>query len=212
MKKVMFVLIVLVLTLTGCLAGKSADGYFPDKHFESSVTPEECFICSPSTAHWGENNVGIISLNSFEMLPIEINRYHNGGVLIEENTGTFSMRPFHSEEGGFQASLMTDPDRGHASASILLHDDDTLDVEKTACFLCEDCLNNVTGGIVKNEYGLGIINFETKEIQVIEENMKGVSSGDYYVHCDFMGWNKEEKSNQLELLIFYCPLRYKNEA
>ena len=213
MRKTAYILTaLLILSLVGCGAVKSADSYFPDEHFESSVLPEECFICSPSIPNWGQNNVGIISLNTFEVLPIEINRYRNGWILIEENTGTFSMRPFNSGDGGFQASLMTDPDRGHASASVFFYEDEKLDVEKMAGFLCEDCLNEVTGKIYKNEYGLGIINFETGEIDAFEENNIGFGSGDYYIHCDFKGWDKREKSNRLDLVIFYCPLRYDNEA
>lgn len=89
MRKTAYILTaLLILSLVGCGAVKSADSYFPDEHFESSVLPEECFICSPSIPNWGQNNVGIISLNTFEVLPIEINRYRNGGILIEENTGT----------------------------------------------------------------------------------------------------------------------------
>lgn len=207
MKKATLVLIILILALVGCSMGGNADRYFPDDHFESSVLPEDCFICNPSTSHRGQNNVGIISLNSFEVLPIEINRYHNGGILIEENTGTFTMRSFSSGEDGFQVSLMTDPDRGHASATVFFHSDEKLDVEKAADFLCEECLNKVTGKIYKNEYGLGIINFEAGEIDVFEENITGFFSGDYYIHCDFEGWDKREKSNRLDLDIFYCPLR-----
>ena len=68
---------------------KSADSYFPDEHIESSVLPEECFICSPSIPNWGQNNVGIISLNTFEVLPIEINRYRNGGISLKRIPGHF---------------------------------------------------------------------------------------------------------------------------
>ena len=66
----------------------------PPKDYEhidyvSTITGAECHICSDNgdytvSAHWGEDNVGIVNLNTFEMMRLEINRYSERGELIEE--------------------------------------------------------------------------------------------------------------------------------
>lgn len=216
MKKLILALLVILLTLqVGCRSKQDGDKIFPNKHYTSSTSAADCFLCSADSSHesyWQENNVGIISLNTFEVMPVKIIQYGDNGTLIQENTGTFVRRSFKSDANGFYASQAIDSDRGYAFASISFYDDETLDVEKTANFLCEDCLNQLTEKIYKNEFGLGIINFETKEIRTFEENTTGFGSGDFYIHCDFRERDKETDTRNLDLLIFYCPLRYENEA
>lgn len=57
-------------------------------------------------------------------------------------------------------------------------------------------------------YGVGVINFETLEVRLFEQNITGFTFGDYYVDID----RREKKDNsewtELDLLIFYCPPRY----
>lgn len=213
MKQFLSVLLTIsLLLLSGCIAGRGAEDYSMEKvSYTSDVSLQDCFLCGDGGAHvtkWGENNIGIISLNTFEIMPIEINRYDNNGKLIEENTGCMIMRIFSSEAGGFTASVMEDADRGHAGASIYLYDDETLDAENTAAFLCESCLNELMNSIYKNAFGVGVINFDTKEIQVFEENVTGFGSGDFYIHCDLKEPGAKKDTRKLDLVIFYCPVRY----
>ena len=42
----------------------------------------------PATAYWGEDNVGLINLNNFDLLYLGINRYGDGGELVQEPTGS----------------------------------------------------------------------------------------------------------------------------
>lgn len=55
------------------------------------VSKADCYLCGDGNTrykeYYGQNNVGIISLNTFELMPVEINRYDQSGQLIEENTG-----------------------------------------------------------------------------------------------------------------------------
>jgi len=213
MKRFLSVLLAtLLLLLSGCNVGRGAeDRTLEEISYSSDVSTQDCFLCGDGGTHvtqWGENNIGIISLNTFEVMPIEINCYDNNGELIEENTGRVTMRIFQSEAGGFSASVMEDVDRGHAGASISLHDDETLDAENTAAFLCESCLNELMNSIYKNAFGVGVINFDTKEIQVFEENVTGFGSGDFYIHCDLKEPGAKEDTRRLDLVIFYCPVRY----
>lgn len=201
-----------LLALCSCSLGNDSGFVPPEQLSYTSTTPvEDCFFCGDefsNVTNSGQNNIGIISLNTFEIMPIEINQYDNHGNLIEENTGRMTMRGFGSESGGFNATVTETPDRGYANVSIEFYNDETLDLEKAASFLCEDCLNKLLEGIYNNEFGLGVINFSTGEIQVFEENKVGFGSGDFYIHCDFIERAKKDKTRKLNLLVFYSPLRY----
>jgi len=213
MKRLLSVLLAtLLLLLHGCNAGKGAEDHTLEKiSYPSDVSTDDCFLCGNGGNHvtcWGENNIGIISLNTFEVMPIEINRYSSNGELIEENTGCTTMWMFQSKAGGFRASVMVDVDRGLADVSISLYGDETLDVETVASFLCERCLNELMDSIYKNGFGVGIINFETKKICVFEENVTGFGSGDFYIHYDLKEPGAKEDTRELSLVIFCCPVRY----
>ena len=50
----------------------------------SNIAAEECYVCgkngdSLASAYWGEDNVGLINLNNFDLLYLGINRYGDGG-------------------------------------------------------------------------------------------------------------------------------------
>lgn len=213
MKRLLTVMLAtLFLTLFGCSTGRGAEKpTLEEISYTSDVSAQDCFLCGDGgnqVTRWGENNIGIISLNTFEVMPIEINRYDNNGELIEENTGRMTMRMFKSEAGGFSASVMEDVDRGHADVSISFYDNETLDADNTAAFLCENCLNELMDSIYKNEFGVGVINFDTREIKVFEENLTGFGSGDFYIHCDLKESSSKKNTRILDLVIFYCPVRY----
>ena len=69
----------------------------------STITQEECYVCSDTKdfsgfLYWGEDNVGIVILNSFELLRLEINRYDDQGKLIEELAGFMSSSGMSNEK------------------------------------------------------------------------------------------------------------------
>ena len=86
--------------------------------------------------------MGLISLNTFDMVPIEINRYDSGGGLIEENTGTFQIRHIQRGEEGFSASVIEEPDFGYATLTVTLGEDGAMDRGKAAA-LCGNRLTNL---------------------------------------------------------------------
>ena len=60
--------------------------------FTSSINEQDCFICGderdPLMAHyWKEDNIGILNLNTFEVMYISINKYDINGEQIKESTG-----------------------------------------------------------------------------------------------------------------------------
>lgn len=212
MKKAITLVVMLALCLIGCGADPSAEA--EPKQVISTVSVNDCFLCGSGAdepSYWGQNNVGIISLNTFEVMPIAINRYDDDGVLIEKNTGGMTSHGISNSEGGFCARVFEDPDRGRASVSIELHEDEVLDVEKTASYLCQTCLDTVLAEIYKSCSGVGVINLATKEIRAFEECFTGFSLGDYYIDCKWKEQEQTEDSREVDVLVFYCPLRYEEE-
>ena len=175
------------------------------------VSKADCYLCGdgniPYKGHYGQNNVGVISLNTFELLPVEINRYDESGQLIEENTGVMLSRSFKNGDDGFSAHLMLDADRGIANVDITPYGDSVLSLDAAAGFLCEDCLAEFAGELYGNAYGIGIINFSERKMTAFLENLVGFSAGDYYIHCDF-----EPQYGKIKTLIALTPLRYADDG
>lgn len=210
MKRFTLALLVLLLfSMAGC--GEAV----PDSETEYSsyTSSENCYLCGGGIenlipSYWGQNNVALISLNTFEIRPIEINRYDIlSGRMIEEYAGVVSFGGGSSTDGGFSANLLLDYDRGYATGSVDFLDDEKLDVDKAAAFLCADCLNEILPQKISRCFGVGAIHLDTKEICLFEEKLGGFGLGDFHFDCNL----KEQKngnSHQMDLLIFYCPLRY----
>ncbi len=172
---------------------------------------EDCFLCGTGAAHsvyFGQNNVGLISLNTFAYLPVEINRYDRmSGKLIEENTGTIQIRTLRNGDAGLLASLMLDSDRGIGDLNITPGEDGTLNLAETARFLCADCLTELASQLHGSVCGYGIVNFSTGRLYAFRDSIVGFGAGDYYVHCDF-----DRSEGKARILVIFCPLRYENEA
>ncbi|MBD5153456.1 MAG: hypothetical protein HDT16_13680 [Oscillibacter sp.] len=207
----------LVLVLAGCgmkQSANSSDTAVSAKlAYSSDISHEDCYLCgggieSLIPSYWGQNNIALISLNTFEIRPIEINRYDRlTGQLIEEYAGVVSFGGGGSTDGGFSANLMLEYDRGYSDGSVDFLDDETLDIDKAASFLCADCLNEIVPKEIDRCFGVGAIHLDTKEIRLFENTLGGFGLGDFHIDCDL----KEQKngdSSRMDLLIFYCPLRY----
>jgi len=211
-------LVSLLIILPGCGAEqRTASNAIPEEViYHSDTSAEDCYLCGGGIEdmfpfYWGQNNVALISLNTFEIKPIEINRYdRSNGRLIEEYAGVVSFAGGGSTDGGFSANLMLEYDRGYATGSVDFLNDETLDADKAACFLCDDCLNEILPKEISQCFGVGAINLDTREIRLFEENLCGFGLGDFYIDYDL----KEQingDSHQMDLLIFYCPIRYEQE-
>lgn len=217
MKKIFLMLMLLTLVLSGC--GKAQDTqndyeYGAEIIYQSDVSTEECYLCGGGIenivpSYWGQDNVALISLNTFEIKPLEINRYDRlDGHLITKAAGVVSFGGGGSQDGGFSANMMLEYDRGYATGTLDFLDDKVLDIDKVSSFLCADCMNEVLPQRIKKCFGVGIINLGTKEIRLFEENMIGFGVGDFHIE-----WYPQTQSTDLSrvhLIIFYCPVRYEN--
>ena len=183
--------------------------------YSSDTSAEDCYLCgggteSPLSPYWGQNNIALLSLNTFEIKPLEINRYNRmDGRLIEEYAGTVSF-VVGSIDGGFSASLMQDSDRGYAVGSVDFHSDEVLDINKAADFLCGDCLNKILPSQIDDCFGVGAVNLTTGEVRIFEDSLGGFDLGDFYIDCDLQDQNSDK--HRVNILIFYCPIRYGKDS
>ena len=220
MRRFVFTLLLLMLILAGCKVGQSADSNGAaasvKMSYPSDTSTEDCYLCGGDIeklipSYWGQNNIALISLNTFEIKPLEINCYdRTNGRLIEEYAGAVSFGGSVSKDNGFAASLLQNYDRGYAIGHVDFYDDEVLDVSKAAGFLCEDCLNKILPSQIDRYFGIGAINLATKEVRVFEEHLGGFGLGDFYIGCDLQ--DRDGDTHRMNLLIFYCPIRYEKES
>ena len=57
-------------------------------------------------------------------------------------------------------------------------------------------------------YGVGVIDFDTHEVRLLEEKITGFTFGDYFIDIDRKEKEKSSDPMELDLLIIYCPPRY----
>lgn len=225
-KRNMFGMGILVTFICLCAVGCHDSGGDQDMQMEAiseteeepyiSDTPsEKCYLCgTPEQSllpfYEGQTNLGIISLNTFEFVPIEINRYDDYGNLIEEPAGFSSTSMRNTGENGLTAYVTPNHDRGYANATIYFENDKELNIDKADDFLCTECLNQTLEECWDDDpFGMGVINFETEEIRLLERNITAFTFDDFYVSCDLRTSDDSDgDSHQMDLLIFYCPERY----
>ena len=176
--------------------------------FVSTITQEDCFVCGtgsdfPASSCWGEDNVAIVNLNTFEVLRLEINRYGDHGELIEEAAGYMQTISLIDNENESYAHAYTFPDNGYANVN-LTGVQYAIDRDSIQGHLCQSCLDSINemwfGEDPPAEYG--ILSFEDRTIRPLITYTTGFGMGNFHVDCDF------EDGGKIDLLIFYCPPRY----
>ena len=209
MRKLVGLILVFLLLLTACSNGEQPS--ISKKEYEhipyvSDLSQEECFVCGenpnhPISSYWGEDNVGILNLNTFEVLYIEINRYDDNGQLIEETAGYMQMHSMSNGESYVHSS--DNPDRGLSHIQIQ-GDRKPVDAKAIQSFLCQTCLDKINdmyfGDYPPEEYA--VVNFSDKSIRPLIKNTTWFTFGNFDVDCDF------EENGNIDLLIHYCPPRY----
>lgn len=209
MKRLLCTAIVLMVLLTACSA-PAASNAEPTEYvhtpYVSTITAEECFVCgeqegSLTKLYWGQDNLGILNLSTFDFMRLEINRYDDAGKLIEEPSGFMQRQSLQSNNSYAHASVH--PDRGYANIQIQgqLNNIDAQTIQSHLCQLCLDAINNTYfGDNHPEEYA--VINFADKTIRPLIRNTTFFTMANYSVDCEF------NEDGSIDLLIFYCPPRY----
>lgn len=188
----------------------------PDSEYLSGTDPENCLLCGPSSQtllplYRSQKNLGIISLNTFDICPVEINPYDDQGNPIEKPADSTSMTTSSHEENGTFIQIYPNTNRGYANVNLSFKDDETLDMDKAAANLCTECLNTVLNETWSSSpYGVGVIDFDTLQVRLLAENITAFTFGDYYISCSHREKTAKEDSVEMDLLIFYCPERYED--
>ena len=174
----------------------------------STITQEECYVCGDTKdfsgfLYWGEDNVGIVNLNSFELLRLEINRYDDQGNLIEELAGYMSSGGMSNEETESYVHAYCHPDNAYADVQIS-GVQYAIDRESVQTHLCQTCLDSINNlwftDMPPAEYA--IVSFENRTIQPLLNAHPWFSAGNYGIDCEF------EEDGKIDLLIHYIASRY----
>ena len=222
MKKRIILLLCALLALSGCANKGSTHANQQPKFVEdakeeivytSKIQKEECSLCSKAgktllPAYAGQNNVGIICINTFDLSPETINRYDDYGKLLEEKAGYSSTTHNGFGEGGMTTSVSANPDRGYANVHVGFTKDAEVNTKNVESMMCQECLTAIMDETWDVPYGVGVINFETLEVRLFEKNITAFSFGDYYIDVDRRENKDDSEWTELDLLIFYCPFRY----
>lgn len=220
MKKLIPILLSIALVLCGCSVPSNSDKKTNDVINEteevvytSKVAKENCALCSKAgetllPLYAGQTNLGIICINTFDLSPIEINRYDDAGNLIEEKAGYTSRTTNSFGEGNMITSVSATPDRAYAHVHVGFTNDDSVNKSKVESLLCQDCLDAIMEDSWKEPYGVGVINFETLEVRLFEESLAGFSFGDYYLDIDLRENDGDSEWTEMDMFVVYCPVRY----
>ena len=203
--------VMIVLFLIVCSAGliqrqrPSARSY-EHPAFVSLIQQAQCLLCGDNPDHLilkylGQDNLGLINVNTFDIQVIEINRYDDVGQLIEQATGCLSTGGGILGESSCYAR--TDIDRGISHIDISLSGS-TVNPELIGKRLCQACLDRFAGYYYGSDHPteVAVINFSTREIHPLIETYTWFISGSYSVYCDF------DTRNRIRLAVSYSPPRY----
>lgn len=197
----MFLLLVLIANTHNTKGTKE----YEHIDYVSTIAQEDCFVCGEKeSTHWGENNVGLINLNSFDLLYLEINRYGDGGDLLREPAGVMLSCGMMDEEADTYAHAYCFLDNAYASVQIT-GVQYAIDRELIQSQLCQTCLDSINSlwFTTQPPAEYAVISFEDRTIQPLLNAYPWFAAGNFGVDCEF----KDE--GKIDLLIHYCPNRYK---
>jgi hypothetical protein len=157
--------------------------------YTSKATKENCYLCSDNpeselSRYFGHKNLGIVNVNTFDVVELEINRYDHNGDQIQEAAG--AMRTGLVDIGGISFACRSDPDRSLASASFT-HEGEKIDEKKISSYLCQKCLDAFTEQYILEDVisPIAIVDFSDRTLTPLQKTCTGFAHADYLVHIDF---------------------------
>lgn len=204
-------IICMLFTLSAC--SESGEDSFSERSYEhinyvSSIEKDDCYLCGDRTDHelstyWGQDSLGLINVNTFEVFEIPINHYSDSGVLLEVPTGV--LQTGIGTVGESQVHAFTDTDYGWSDVDIIPNGDG-VDPDAIGQYLCEDCLDEFASHYFEHDapIEIALINFAIRELRPLEESSTMFFLGNYLVDCVF------QENGVVDLLVVYRPLRYQD--
>jgi hypothetical protein len=202
-------LILIIVAANVSTAKKRIPEDYEHIDYISTITQEECYVCSDTKdfsgfLYWGEDNVGIVNLNSFELLRLEINRYDDHGNLLEEPAGYMSSSGMSNEKTESYVHAYCHPDNAYADVQ-LSGVQYAIDRDSVQNHLCQTCLDSINDlwftDMPPAEYA--IVSFENRTIQPLLNAHPWFSAGSYGIDCEF------DEDGKIDLLIHYIAPRKK---
>ena len=214
-------LMLCMILMAGCAkqmtsSNESSGAVVPEPVYISDTSPSDCQLCGEGKgtllpAYWGEDNIGIIDLNTFRISHISINEYDDHGRRIKNGREGSSFNMLTTGEDGMSVWGSTDNSRGYYSGQASMKSHIGLDLEEVSGFLCTGCLNTLLDECYdETYYNLGIVNFKTREILLLEKRVTAFVFDNFYIDCNYYEDEPGEGEYGFDLLIFYCPPRYKS--
>lgn len=201
----MFALLVVITNIQTAKAPQQEEYEHTD--YVSNITEAECYVCGESgdtaaSAYWGEDNVGLINLNNFDLLHLPINRYGDHGELVEEPAGVILSCGIMDEEEDNYAHAYVFPDKAYATLQItgVQNAIDRDLIQSRLCQTCLDAINNLWF-TTQPPAEYAIISFEERTIQALLNAFPWFSSGNFGVDCEF------KDNGEIDLLVHYCRPR-----
>ncbi len=220
MKRMLVILLsnLLLITMLGCVAEPASETEsvptkpartYTHPEYVSHTTKENCYLCgdnpeSELTRYFGHKNLGIVNVNTFDVVELEINRYDHTGNQIMEATGCMTMGIV--DVGGINVSCRTDPDRSLASASFT-HNGEEIDGDKISKFMCQECLDDFTKGYILEDevFPIAIVDFSDRTLSPLQTKITGLGHADYLAHFDF------EEDGSVDMYFVYSPPRFQED-
>jgi len=171
--------------------------------YVSNITPEECDICADlsefqGSLHWGEDNVGIVNLNTFELLHLNINPYDEYDNMIEQPIGVM----FSNRIPNAHAYIHPDSAFADVKLSGVEYEIDRDAVQNHLCQACLDRINSLLF-TAQPPAEFAVISYEERTIQPLLRNRPWFASGSFGVDCEF------REDGEIDLLIHYIAYREK---
>ena len=200
------VLTLLMLVLIANAQQVKATEEYEHIDYVSNITPEECFVCGESSAascYWGEDNVGIVNLNTFELLYLGINRHDEHGELVEEPAGVMLSNGLIDKEAETYVHAYSFPDNAYAQVQLsgVKYAIDRDSVQNHLCQTCLDSINNLWF-TTQPPAEFAIVSFEDRTIRVLLNAHPWFAAGNYGIDCEF------NEKGVIDVLVHYCPNRY----
>ena len=174
--------------------------------FVSQIRQEDCHLCGEDadpiiSYRMDEDNVGILNLNTFDLLYVEINRYSDNRQLIESTAGYMQTSGMPGDNN--TAYAFTFPDNGYAQVHIkdVEYSINRNNIQKSLCQNCLDAINTLHySDHAPSEYA--VISFSDHTIRPLMKNTSWFAAGNFGVDCEF------KENGEIYLLIHYSPVRY----
>lgn len=202
MKRIIKLGVVVVLFAFGiAIRVAAAEG-----EYKSRIKAEDCFLCgdhsyTDHSPYWGQDNVGLVHLNTFDVLPLRINRYGDSDELIKEQFGIMESSGLYRDDT--YANAITLPDRGYASIEIsgVKYKVDRTSVQTHLCETCIQAMNCVYWS-EENPPEFAIVSFNDGTIRPLDRAITWFFSGNFGISCEY------EEGGDIDLLIAYLPPRW----